>query len=100
MLKQLECDPEAENSLRFVWSRMGGRFVLAVNPTEVEMTQTHGLTRDCGGRVLIPCPYVQQIYQAYGLEPKRCGRVYLKKLKIKNEQLKNKPWLALFELRV
>lgn len=100
MLKQLECGPEAENSLRFVWSRMGGRFVLAVNPTEVEMTQTHGLTRDCGGRVLIPCPYVQQIYQAYGLEPERCGRVYLKKLKIKNEQLKNKPWLALFELRV
>ena len=99
MLKELEHNMKAENSLRFVWSRMGDKFVLAVNPTEVEMTQTHGLTRDSGGRVLIPCPYVQQIYQTYGLEPERCGRMYLKKLKIKNEQFK-KPWLALFELRV
>ena len=99
MLKELERNPEAENSLRFVWARMGDSYVLAVNPTEVGMTQTHGLTRDSGGRVIIPCPYVQQIYQAYGLDPERCGRMYLKEVKIKNEQLKNKPWLALFELR-
>ena len=114
MLKELERNPKAENSLRFVWSRMGNGYVLAVNPTEVEMTRTHGLTRDCMKRVLIPCPYVQQIYQAYGLEPERCGRMYLKELRIKNEELrikneklrmkneklKNKTWLALFELRI
>lgn len=107
MLKELERNPEAENSLRFVWSRLGDGYVLAVNPTEVDMARTHGLTRDCMKRVLIPCPYVQQIYQAYGLEPERCGRMYLKelrmkneKLRMKNEQSKNKPWLALFKLRV
>ena len=100
MLKELERNQKAENSLRFVWSRLGDGYVLAVNPTEVDMTRTHGLTRDCMNRVLIPCPYVQQIYQAYGLEPECCGRMYLKELKIKNEQLKNKPWLALFELRI
>ena len=99
MLKELERNHEAENSLRFVWARMGDSYVLAVNPDDVEMTRTHGLTRDCMKRVLIPCPYVQQIYQAYGLEPEWCGRMYLKELKIKNEQLKNKPWLAIFELR-
>ena len=100
MLKELERNQKAENSLRFVWSRLGDGYVLAVNPTEVDMTRTHGLTRDCMNRVLIPCPYVQQIYQAYGLKPEWCGRMYLKELKIKNEQLKNKPWLALFELRI
>lgn len=101
MLKELERNPKkAENSLRFVWARCGGRYVLAINPGEVGMTQMHGLTTDNMKRVLIPCPYVQQIYQAYSLEPERCGKMYLKELKIKNEQLKNKPWLALFELKV
>ena len=113
MLKELERNPEAENSLRFVWARMGDSYVLAVNPTEVEMTQTHGLTRDSGGRVIIPCPYVQQIYQAYGLEPERCGRMWIRELNthpnppkgrelnmLKREKADvRKPWLAIFELR-
>lgn len=108
--RQLEEDPKAENSLRFVWSRMGGRYVLVINPDGVDMTSTHGLTRDTGGRILIPCPYMQQIYQAYGLEPERCGRMYLEELRIKSEELRNKvngtngankadrPWLAMFEI--
>lgn len=102
MLKELERDPQTENSLRFVWSRMGDRFVLAVNPSEVEMTQTHGLARDCNKRVFVPCPYVQQIYQAYGLQPERCGRIYLKAIRNKpyGANRPYKPWLALFELRV
>lgn len=107
MLKELRRNPKAENSLRFIWSRCGSRYVVAVNPSDVEMTQTHGLARDSMKRVFVPCPYVQQIYQAYGLAPEWCGRVYLKELTIKNEKLKisetnrtNKPWLAMFELRV
>lgn len=88
--RRLEEDPKAENSLRFVWSRMGGRYVLAVNPRDVDMTSTHGLTRDTGGRILIPCPYIQQIYQTYGIEPEWCGRVYLEELRIKSEELRNR----------
>lgn len=119
LAKRLEENPKAENSLRFVWSRMGGSFVLAVNPEGVDMTQTHGLTRDTAGRILIPCPYIQQIYLAYGLEPEWCGRVYLEELRIKSEELRNRvnrrtertgkagrnrtnkadgPWLAMFAI--
>lgn len=111
--RRLEEDSKAENSLRFVWSRMGGRYVLAVNPDGVDMTSTHGLTRDMGGRILIPCPYIQQIYQAYGLEPEWCGRMYLEELKVNNEKLKimvygadrtngadkaDRAWLAMFAI--
>lgn len=108
--RRFEEDPKAENSLRFVWSRMGGRYVLAVNPDGVDMTSTHGLTRDMGGRILIPCPYIQQIYQAYGLEPEWCGRMYLEELKVNNEKLKimaygadrtngaDRAWLAMFAI--
>lgn len=88
--RRLGEDPKAENSLRFVWSRMGGRYVLAVNPRDVDMTSTHGLARDTGGRILIPCPYIQQIYQTYGIEPEWCGRVYLEELRIKSEGLRNR----------
>lgn len=113
LVKSLEDEPKAENSLRFVWSRMGGRYVLAVNPDGVDMTSTHGLTRDTGGRILIPCPYIQQIYQTYGLEPEWCGRMYIDELRIKSEELRNKagklngpngsdrpnkPWLAIFAI--
>lgn len=113
LVKSLEDAPKAENSLRFVWSRMGGRYVLAVNPDGVDMTSTHGLTRDTGGRILIPCPYIQQIYQTYGLEPEWCGRMYIEELRTKSEELRNKagklngpngsdrpnkPWLAIFAI--
>lgn len=110
LVKSLEDEPKAENSLRFVWSRMGGMYVLAVNPDGVDMTSTHGLTRDTGGRILIPCPYIQQIYQTYGLKPEWCGRMYLEELKVNNEKLKimaygadrangaDKPWLAMFAI--
>ena len=108
--KRLEEDPKAENSLRFVWSRMGGRYVLVINPENAGMAQTHGLTRDTGGRILIPCPYIQQIYQAYGLEPEWCGRMRIEELRVKREELRNRvngtngadkadrAWLAVFAI--
>lgn len=110
--RRLEENPKAENSLRFVWSRMGGSFVLAVNPEGVDMTQTHGLTRDTAGRILIPCPYIQQIYLAYGLEPEWCGKIYLGELRNRvnrrtertgkaGRNMTNKadgPWLAMFAI--
>jgi len=75
--RSLERDPKAENSLRFVWTRCGGEWLLIVNPSKdaVPMNCTHGLTRDSDGRILIPCPYVQQIYARFGIEPEWCGRM-------------------------
>ena len=102
LAKRLEENPKAENSLRFVWSRLGGSFVLAVNPEGVDMTQTHGLTRDTAGKILIPCPYIQQIYQAYGLKPEWCGRLYLRKTdganRINEPDKTYRPWLAMFAI--
>ena len=97
MLKSLDKDPKAENSLRFLWTHLNdGRFGLAVNPMNVEMTRTHGLTMDNKKRIIIPCPYIQHIYQAYGLEPEYCGRLYLKKINKKPGA--NNFLLVLFEL--
>lgn len=79
--KSLERDPKAENSLRFVWGRSGGRYCVVVNHNDIPMTCTHGLVRDDKGRILIPCPYVQQIYAQYGIEPEWCGRMRVKFLK-------------------
>lgn len=83
MVKALGKNPEAENSLRFLWSHTPSGYMLAVNPDGVEMTRTHGLTVDSNKRVLIPCPYIQWILHAYGLEPEFCGRIYLEKTDIK-----------------
>lgn len=87
LIRSLDADPKGENSLRFVWSRTDKGYILAVNPHNVEMTQTHGLARDCKGRVLIPCPYLQQIYCALGLDPEYCGRVYVDQKKQNNALL-------------
>lgn len=78
LLKSLDEDRNAENSLRFLWARAGDRYLLMINPSDVEMNCTHGLAADTGKRILIPCPYIQQIYHAYGLPPEYCGRMYLK----------------------
>lgn len=75
--KSLEADSMAENSLRFLWSKAGGRYVLTINPEGVEMSMTHGLALDSGSRIIIPCPYIQQIYCAYGIDPEYCGRMYI-----------------------
>lgn len=77
LYRSLEEDPKAENSLRFLWTKCGGRWLLIVNPDKgaVPMACTHGLTRDDKGRIIIPCPYMQQILQSYGLPPEWCGRM-------------------------
>jgi len=75
--RSMERDPKAENSLRFVWTRCGGEWQLLVNPSKdaAPMICTHGLVKDSGGRILVPCPYLQQIYWVMGLPPEWCGRV-------------------------
>lgn len=94
MCRELERDAKAENSLRFLWSRVrGGGYVLTVNPQGVDMARTNGLATDTGKRVLIPCPYVQQIYQACGFEPEWCGRILLARVRGGGR------WLAQFELK-
>lgn len=77
LYESLERDPRAENSLRFLWTRRGGEWLLLVNPSKdvVLMTCTHGLTRDVKGRVLVPCPYMQQMYAWQGVAPEWCGRM-------------------------
>ena len=97
MLKSLDKNSKAENSLRFLWSReQTGKYLLTVNPATVEMTRTHGLALDNKKRMIIPCPYIQQIYQSYGLPPEYCGRIYLGKIDI---NLTGEPWLSMFELK-
>ena len=94
MRRELRRDAMAENSLRFLWSRASdGSYVLTVNPQGVEMLRTHGLATDSGGRVLVACPYVQQVYHAYGKEPEWCGRMYLRR----RGQAGGR-WLAQFEI--
>lgn len=80
--KSLEQDPKAENSLRFLWTRKTGHgscdeYLCVVNPDLQGgmMNCTHGLVKDDKGRILIPCPYVQEIYARFGVEPGWCGRV-------------------------
>lgn len=84
LLKSLDRNPKAENSLRFLWSRIlhSDQWALSVNPADVEMISTHGLTLDTHHRILIPCPYIQQIYLSLDLQPEWCGRLYLDKLNI------------------
>lgn len=85
----LEADPKAENSLRFVWTKTkrgegyGVDYLLLINPDKrmVAMNCTMGLTKDNKGRVLIPNPYVQEIYAAYGLAPDWCGRMAVRFVK-------------------
>ena len=81
MCRELDRNPKAENSLRFLWSRSADSgYLLTVNPQGVDMLRTHGLATDTGRRILVPCPYIQQIYQHCGLAPEWCGRVYLERM--------------------
>lgn len=93
LLKSLKADSKAENSLRFLWSKMGGRYMLIINPGGVDMNMTHGLALDTGSRIIIPCPYIQQIYCAYGLTPDYCGRMYI------GEGRKDGNWMKSFILK-
>ena len=73
MCRELERDAKAENSLRFLWSRVrGGGYVLTVNPQGVDMARTNGLA---------------------GLEPEWCGRMQLARVRGGGR------WLAQFELK-
>lgn len=90
LVSTLALDGGAENSLRFLWSKMdGGKYVLTVNPSSrsVELSRTHGLALDAGRRVIVPCPYLQHIYQAYRLPPEWCGRLYLEEISVPGDTL-------------
>ena len=77
LIKSVKENPKAENSLRFLWIKMSDRYYVAVNPENINLNETHGLTLDEGKRIIIPCPYLQQIYAAYQILPEYCGRLYL-----------------------
>ena len=66
-----------DKSVRFLWSSHGTR--LHINPATVDKACTHGYTRDTKKRVIIPCPYIQQILHANNLPYDWCGRIYLEK---------------------
>lgn len=77
LYRSLEADPKAENSLRFLWTVCGGRWLLLINPSknDVHMACTCGLARDSEGRIIIPCPYIQRMLHAFDLPIGYCGRV-------------------------
>lgn len=83
LLKSLRKNPEAENSLRFLWLKVArrGNYCLSVNPDDIDMGKTQGLATDTEKRVIIPCPYLQQMFCDYGLAPDFCGRVYIRELR-------------------
>ena len=67
-----------DKSVRFLWSNHGT--MLHINPSTVDKACMHGYTRDTQKRVIIPCPYIQQILFSYNLPYDWHGRVYLEQV--------------------
>lgn len=84
LVKEVTKNKCAENSLRFLWTMVedgtSKKAALIVNPDNIPLIQTHGLTRSTAGNIVIPCPYIQVIYHLLDLSPEYCGRIYLRKI--------------------
>ena len=84
LVKEVTKNKCAENSLRFLWTMVedgtSKKAALIVNPDNIPLAQTHGLTRSTAGNIVIPCPYIQGIFHLLDLSPEYCGCIYLRKI--------------------